>query len=420
MPSTSDLRELLSSDADHALATRFPVEEVIRRGRRMRLGRRVAAVGGACAVVGVVALPFALDQTDGVDQQPSTGGTDAPLVPPEGGWVPDLPGLDLPVGDPLTTSYASGETLVVGDQTYDLGAPIMQVLDVPEGTVVITREAEPTGGPRTTLQLIGADGVATTIDTGSIWSARALPDLAGTAPTRLAWIWQASDDGSANELRSAVLGDAASRAAVPGRFNLTFGFLDGDVLASSVASETADPDLARWEPGADAVQLLASGPADGSFPLGVAGSPDPERALMYSVGTPQCTYAASLTDLTDKVWEQCEGGPLVSDPRGTLAANEVGVVDLATGAFVERFDLGSDKIVYVQQPGLGQIAATVVAWSGDDVVIRLSSADDVASTPAPGGSFTYNPAYVGVRCSASTGACERLPHPIGAVEGAAF
>ena len=205
MPSTSDLRELLSSDAEHALLTRFPVEEVIRRGRRARLGRRAAAVAGACAVVGAVALPFALNPAGGgVDHQPSTGD---PQIPPDGGWVPDLPGLDLPVGDPLTTTYATGNTLFVGGQSYDLGAEITQVLDVPEGTVVITREAEPTGTAPTTLQLVGHDGAVTTIDAGSIWSVRALPDPAGTAPTRLAWVWQASDDGHANEVRSAVLGD---------------------------------------------------------------------------------------------------------------------------------------------------------------------------------------------------------------------
>ena len=419
MPTTSDLQDLLSRDAEQAPRTPFAVERVIKRGRRARLQRRAVAVAGACAVVGAVAVPIALNQAGESVQQPGIAGTGTPVeIPPDGGWVPDLPGLELPVGDPLTTTYADGNTLVAGTQSYDLGAPIMQVLDVPEGTVVITRQPEGPSTPATTLQLVGEDGAVTTIDTGSIGSVRALPDPAGTGPTRLAWIWQASDDDVANELRSTALGEEVDPATVSGRFNLIYGFLAGDVLATTMESEEDQPDLARWEPGADAVAPIATAPDDDSFLLGVTGVQDPDLALMYSGSPPQCNYATPLTDLTDRLWEQCEGGALVADPSGALAANEVGVVDTATGEFVVRFDLGSDQIVQFAQEG--EIGASVAAWSGDDVVFRLSSTDEVASTPAPGGAWTYNPAYVGVRCSASTGACERLPHPIDAVEGAAY
>ena len=167
---------------------------------------------------------------------------------------------------------------------------------------------------------------------------------------------------------------------MPGRFNLVHGFLDGDVLVSTMESEEDQPDLARWEPGADSVQQLGSTPDDDSFLLGVTGVLNPERALVYSGNTPQCSYAAPLTDLADKTWEQCDGGPLVSDPSGALAANEVGVVDTATGEFVVRFDLGSDKIVHLERFGMEEIGATVVAWSGDDVLFRLSSTAGVATT----------------------------------------
>lgn len=422
MPSTSDLRELLSSDAEHVLSTRFPVEQVIGRGRRARRRRRVVTVAGACVTVGAVALPIALSHTAEVVQQPIGGRTIAPAdaMPaiPDGGWVPDLPGVDLPLGDPLGTPYASGSTLVVQGSPHDLGAQIVRVLDVPEGTVVITSGAGDVGAPASRLELVGDDGSTVTVDSGVISSVQALTDLAGA--TRLAWLWRGVDDDPTGELRSVVLGGAQPMSSVAGEFNLVLGFLDGAVLVSTMDNEWAVPDLAQWEPGTGLVEPVASDPGDGSFVLGVTGADrTPDRALMYTGEVPQCNYAAPITDLSERLWEQCEGGPLVPAPSGSLAANQAGVVDVGTGAFVARFDLGTDSLLHwAQGPDMGGIGVEVAGWSGDDALIRLTSTDGIATTPAPGGAVTYDPAYVGVRCSASTGTCERLPHAIDAIDGA--
>lgn len=423
MPSTTDLRELLSSDAEHVSSTRFPVEQVIERGRQARLRRRVVTVAGACVTVGAVALPIALSQTAGVLQQPTGGRPIAPAdarpaIPPAGGWVPDLPGVDLPLGDSLATPYAIGSTLVVQGSPHDVGAQIVRVLDVPEGTVVITSRPDEIGALERRLELVRDEGSTVTIDSGVITTAQALIEPAGA--TRLAWLWRGADDDPTSELRSVVLGGAQPMSSVAGEFNLILGSLDGAVLVSTMENESAVPDLARWEPGTDVVEPVASDPGDGSFILGVTGvNRNTDRALMYTGEVPQCNYAAPITDLGGKLWEQCEGGPLVPAPSGSLAANQAGVVDIATGAFVARFQLGSDRLLHwAQGPDTGGIGVEIAGWSADDVLIRLTSTDGIATTPAPGGAVTYNPAYVGVRCSASTGTCQRLPHAIDAVDGA--
>lgn len=423
MPSTSDLRELLNSDAEHLRPASFPVEQVIGCARHQRRRRRILALTGGCVVAaGAVALPLALVPTAGTVEQPGPGrtlgpATATPVIPPDGGWVPDLPGLDLPLGDPLTTAYASGSTLTAGGRTLDVGAQILQILDVPEGVVVLTAEAD-AGTQAARLELVADDGSTALIDAGLIANVRALTDPAGVTPTRIVWLWLNADQDSESELRSVDLDVAEPTSSAPGRFNLVLGFQDGAVLASTIENERAVPDLARWEPGTDLVQPVASDPGDGSFLLGVTGADrNTDRALMYTGEVPQCNYAAPLTNLGERLWEQCEGGPLVPARTGALAANQAGVVDVATGAFVARFDLRTDNLLRWDQgwPDTGT-AVQVAGWSGDDVLIRLSSTDGIATTPAPGGGFTYNPAYVGVRCSASTGACERLPHPIDAID----
>ena len=144
-------------------------------------------------------------------------------------------------------------------------------------------------------------------------------------------------------------------------------------------------------------------------------------AVLYSGAQPQCTYAAPLTDLAAELWSICEGGPAEIGPTGGLGATQIGAFEVATGEPVSTFDFGSDQIrpwdAGPFEAGDTGIDARVVGWSGDDVVVQLSTETALSTTPADGGGWTVNPWYVFVRCGASTGSCERLPHPIDVLDG---
>ena len=425
MPTTADLRALLVADADEVANEPPSYAVAIRRGRRTRVRRRVGLTVTALVAAGAIALPVVLlDRPVERDPQtgPTTGATAVPGLPPGGGWVADLPGLDLPVGQPLRTAYAVADVVVVGSRTYELGgSAVGSLLQVPEGIVVVSMVAGTDA--LYDLRLMVDDGSTVRfepIDTGAIGDVHASVDPEGRLPTRLAW--KAIGDQSDNELRSVVLGDPTSLSSISGQFGSIEGFLDGDVVTTIDRTEQQTVSLVRWAPGTDVTEDVGVLP-DGTDVLAAARpGRNADLAVMFSGTTPWCTFAVPLTDPSSQLWSVCGGGPAVIDPIGALGATQLGAFDVATGEPVSTFDLGPDQIHQWEpwsfEPG-GDIGidARVVGWSGDDAVVQLSYAIPSSTTPDDGGGWTVNPWYVFVRCGATTGHCERLPHPVDVLDG---
>lgn len=425
MPNTDELRDLLSDRAEMASTARPPVDAAIRRGRRVRARRRLAVGAGALAVVAAVAVPTMIGSPS-QDPAPPAGQTPAPTVlgldlPPGGGWVEAVPGLDLPQGPALDTPYANGAELHVDSKTHGWTGEITQIIDVPEGLVVLSLVGErpPRGsgapGLQSRLELLVDDATSAQrleLDVGHLDAVDAarLPD--GT--TRVVWTWRASDEAVATEVRTVLLstGDPMTRLSWASALEVA-GFVGGDVLLKA-PSDVEPAALLRWALGAEIAVPVSAEPGDGSFLLSAGDGPNSALALWFSLDSPQCTYAAPLERPTAREWEHCEEGPLVRSPHGTLGANQSAVVDLATGGVVA--ELGLPGMPAWNDPE-SPVRVDVVGWSGEDVLLHVSYAGTQHTTPSGEGSWITTPVYVGVRCAATTGACERIPHAVDVVAG---
>jgi len=272
-------------------------------------------------------------------------------------------------------------------------------------------------GPQSRLELLVDDPTndqRVELDVGYLHGVRAA--LMADGGTRVAWAWSEYDDNDASEVRTVVLAtdDPPSRLSRPSAVEVA-GFVGGDVLIKA-SSDVEPAALLRWAPGADNAVPMSAEPHDGSFLLSAGDGRNSGLALFFSLDSPQCTYAAALETPATRQWEYCEGGPLVRSPHGTFGVNEIAVVDLATGQVHVGLNLGMPGQPAWNDPDT-PFRVDVVGWSGQDVLLSVSFTGPQHSTSVGANSWITTPVYVGVRCEATTGVCQRVPHAMDVVAG---
>ena len=139
-----DLRDEMESRVSGVIASPSLATRVAAREAGHQRRRRVVGVAVLAVAVTAIAIPIANWPDDQGNVGPSVDG-----LPIPDGWTSELPGLDLPLGDPITVPYMSADALVMDGQVVQVDPPldVDWFLTVPE-VLVVTRGPVPQRGIR--------------------------------------------------------------------------------------------------------------------------------------------------------------------------------------------------------------------------------------------------------------------------------
>lgn len=415
MNTLDELRSLLEERAEHATVAPRVADDAVHCGRRTRVRRRATVVAAAVVVAGAVAVPLTFTGGDSSVAPAGPGETAGPSesARTELPWVPSLPGLDLPAGEPLGAPYALGNTIIDGETEIAVDSAITQLVAVDGGYLVLSDDTSSPDAITATsgrLDFVSSDGTVTSIDTGRITGFAVDRAVSGDSPV-VAWDWQASDatDGDAAAVKALVLGEESAPQVLPIEMAASVRWVvDGDPV---FAYKSEDPALqvTQWD-----VQSGAVGPWLPT-PLGIdpriSGiTPDGDIGFFFDNDS-QCDSAIDLGEPETVLWEACaDPGYLTSvSPDGRVLAGQAGAADARTGDRLVDFelpdlgDIGRDEYVPISLLGWETPATVLFQAYGLEV---LEGNDEAYTTALGTGS------YVVVRCAIAGGQCETVPHPV--------
>jgi hypothetical protein len=245
----------------------------------------------------------------------------------------------------------------------------------------------------TSLLFVRAHGEVETIDAGFIAGSAASVQADGSVLVVYGWL--ATATATTGEIRVRELGSAEAPKIVPVEPPATVRGMDGsDALIgylTEVGAQQSRLDLdtgtleSLAEPGTVAVEGVTAG------------------GLVVTWDNDSQCLAARGPD-GENAWERCDGtfSYGLSPDRRWIAAPEGGL-DAETGEQVSTFAGLPQRGELVQFPYL---MAPFVGWETDETVIfRVTLIEHEAE------STTSAQGHVAVRCSVTTGACDRIPHP---------
>jgi len=336
-------------------------------------------------------------------------------------WTETLPGLDLPVGDPLRVYGSSGNTVVVDGSTHELpdgsagdavgaaAARLTQLFTTPAGVVAVTESA---AGDVDRVHLIVGDTVS---PVGGDWrlSGSVAVALDPTGQTRIAL---ATYDGERAEAFEGPIANPTSLGETAEPLNAV-GFLDGDALFMAVDEPTRITRFHRDdETGAVSRELVGDymlpdhiAPGAGPHFAGLVLDGDQSIALYTSHEERTCTFGYELPGAGVYRWSSCDTD---SDDALTVGARYGAVGGTVHHLLVEPafFVTKFDRSDWAQAQGGGQPhVVEAIGWESTIHVIFRVIAQGVDD---PRGDPTGQASYVAVRCDVEHADCERLPHPV--------
>lgn len=374
--------------------------------RRVRTTRRLAAA--SALVIALVALsPLVLRALAGERPDPVEP---APTVISTLRWTETVPGLDLPLGGPMSIPYAVGATVTLGSRAVELeGEEVTQILDSAVGPIVVAHAGS---GHSSIWLLDGSESIR--IADGLQLSGSVVQGLGYDRQTHIAY---AVDGPDAREIFAGPVRDPEPLGS-DDRVQAV-GFLRGEPVFSSNAQPTTLTQFHTSVPRQPQVGIEQDVVGRGVSPIGATVTIPgwwevDDGAVAFYRDADGCIVARVVPGFDWDVWGNCnyeaaDFGVLAVGP--TYGAMRATVYELASrGHEVRKFDLPqspSTDSAYDLEP---------IGWeTPTDVIIRVAAYDSAVDyrdrSPADG-------SYVAVRCSVDTGACERLPHPVDVVANA--
>jgi hypothetical protein len=385
MSTIHTLREALEARGNTVTVPAHAVESAIRQGYAVRRRRRVVAGVGTTVLAAAVAVPIAIGWSPDRDTGPAVPTPSVSSDPTPDGSTPPPTSAPLtpllPLGAAATLPYAIGNVLVDGDVRLELPTQIWGFTKVGDQYAVISATEDEN---ITRLDLVWRDGNIRELDRGLILGVVAGDGDSGIA---LAWGWQPSMQGGPASLKAYSALDQLP----------TIHELEPDTLAARVVAVAAggvvvayqgDPEgpPALWDVEAGSVLPLIDDVTEGGRSL--AGlTADGSLAVVFDAYGSGCLTAHDLDDGDRQVWEECTRQAAGSlSPDGSLIYEGFAVFNAATGTLQQQFEVPSFEF-----------PAGAVWEDGDHVLLSDTGIEEV---PADGPL---------VRCTISTGACERVP-----------
>jgi len=401
-----DLRDMLAEQAEEVRVPVGLARRAADAAGRVRVRRRAVALAACIAVLSTLVIQ-AQQRIPQEPAMPTPSPGSGTTVTGQVVWTETLPGLDLPLGAPLTVPYGVGSSVFVDGQEHVLPSAVteptggetphlVQITDTPLGLLTVTK----VGHWVFNLRLL--DGEEVRDIGGAVQLAGTV--AVGAGPDGKIHIAFANDETPAEGVYEGPLLDPQPIAVGEARRHAV-GFFEGDPLFDLAEQPGSLERFRRTSAGESSTQLEQTNAALGPNTVLAGWTTDGGEALaIYTDVDRGCTSAYQVPGSGELAWEACDDlsrAVMITGPR--YGAVGVTAYDLeASGARARTFEL----------PQAARFEIAPIGWeTPTHLILRVVSYEPYGEA-GTGESASLPPRYVAVRCAVDTGVCQRLPHPV--------